>query len=216
MAADEADRLLVTRVRRGDTQAWDEFISRFEGRLLAFVESRLGNRATSEDVVQETFMGFLVSLPNYDDNTPLENFLFAIASHKLIDVLRRLGRRPTIPLLTPNSSGDVHEPPGSARAASSLVRSQEGKVAEEQVLGDCLQSLIQKWFQRKEFERLYCMELLFVLGWSNTDVAKRLELSEQAVANHKHFVISKLKEAATRSRLMNVNLQDFGIFEKSV
>ncbi len=50
----------------------------FEGRLLAFVDSRLRDRSTtSEDVVQETFLGFLVGLPNYDDATPgPETFLF--------------------------------------------------------------------------------------------------------------------------------------------
>ena len=71
MPADELDRLLVAQIRRGEPGAWEECIARFEGRLQAFVESRLGNRATSEDVVQETFLGFLISLPNYDDTTPL-------------------------------------------------------------------------------------------------------------------------------------------------
>lgn len=40
--------------------------ARYEGRLLAFVESRIRNRSTSEDIVQEAFIGFLNSLPNYD------------------------------------------------------------------------------------------------------------------------------------------------------
>ena len=67
MPADQADRLLVARVRKGEADAWEELIARFEGRLLAFVESRLQNRSGSEDVVQETFLGFLTSLPNYDE-----------------------------------------------------------------------------------------------------------------------------------------------------
>ena len=62
----ESDRLLVERVRNGQDDAWRELIARFEGRLLAFVEARIGSRAASEDVVQETFLGFLTSLPNYD------------------------------------------------------------------------------------------------------------------------------------------------------
>ena len=73
MPADEGDRLLVAQIRQGDADAWKEFIARFEGRLLAFVDSRLRNRAQSEDVVQETFLGFLTSLPNYRETTPLES-----------------------------------------------------------------------------------------------------------------------------------------------
>src|SRR5207244_308113 len=158
-----------------------ECIGRFEGRLLAFVESRLKNRATSEDVVQETFLGFLVGLPNFDDQTPLETFLFSIAAHKLTDVLRRQGRRLTLPLVAGNSQSGGAEPSGGARMASSLARSHEGRVAEERVLRDGLTVLIRQWLERGEFERLKCVELLFVLGWTNKAVSERLAISEQAV-----------------------------------
>ena len=64
------------------------------GRLLAFVDSRLRDRAASEDVVQETFVGFLTSLPHYDEKRDMEAYLFSIAAHKLTDHLRKQGRRP--------------------------------------------------------------------------------------------------------------------------
>ena len=60
----QTDSLLIERIRRGDEGAWDELIFRYEGRLLAFAESRLRRRAIAEDIVQETFVGFLTSLPN--------------------------------------------------------------------------------------------------------------------------------------------------------
>lgn len=211
MPADETDRLLVKRIRSGDSEAWEECISQYEGRLLAFVESRLRNRSTSEDVVQETFMGFLISLPNYDEGTPLESYLFSIAAHKLTDVLRREGRRPALPLIISDSSAGMPEPVGRARHASSLMRSHERKTTEEFILADALAALITLWKDKGEFERLQCIELLFVLGWSNKDAARRLNISEQAVANHKHFVIGKLKEAATRARLRDVDWSYFGL-----
>src|SRR5574340_631493 len=95
----ESDLLLTRRIRAGESDAWSDLIARFEGRLLAFVESRVRSRAVAEDVVQETFVGFLTSLPNYDDGRPLETYLFSIAAHKLTDHLRREGRRPTLPLV---------------------------------------------------------------------------------------------------------------------
>ena len=72
--------------------AWSDLISRYEGRLLAFVESRLGRRGASEDIVQEAFIGFLNSLPNYDGRRSLEGYLFSICAYKLTDHLRREGR----------------------------------------------------------------------------------------------------------------------------
>jgi RNA polymerase sigma-70 factor, ECF subfamily len=211
MPADSPESLLITAVRRGDQHAWQDLIGRYEGRLLAFVDSRLRNRTASEDIVQDTFLGFLVSLPNYDSATPLETYLFSIAAHKLTDVLRRKGRRPTIPLMVEDSQGHWNEPVGNDRRASSLAQSRERRVAEEQIIGECLRSLIASWKDNEELERLQCIELLFVLGWPNKSVAERLGISEQAVANHKHFAVTKLKEAAKKARIRNFDPANFGI-----
>lgn len=211
MTSHDADRLLVQRIRTGDADAWQECIDRYEGRLTSFVDSRLRNRAASEDVVQDAFMGFLISLPNYDDRTPLESWLFTIAAHKLTDFLRREGRRPTIPLAISDGDQTSFEPAGTARKASSMVRSQERKTVEQAVIVKCLGELITDWFDSNDFDRLQCMELIWVLGWSNKMVAQRMNISEQKVANHKSFVISKLKAAADKARLRDFNLADFGI-----
>ena len=45
MATTDAEALLVRHVRAGDASAWRQLIERYEGRLLAFVESRLRDRA---------------------------------------------------------------------------------------------------------------------------------------------------------------------------
>src|SRR5256884_9298203 len=99
----ETARLLIQQIRRGDSHAWANLIARYEGRLLAFVDRRIHDRAASEDVVQETFVGFLNSLPNFDERRELQTYLFTIASHKLTDHLRRKGRHP----LHPPSAGSA-------------------------------------------------------------------------------------------------------------
>ncbi len=190
------DQLLLDQIRAGDEVAWQQFIDRYEGRVLAYVNSRLANRSLSEDIVQDAFIGFLTSLPNYDGTTPVEYFLFSIASHKLTDELRRQGRRPTVPLLIGDSDGTPRELPGPARRASSLMRSREDRTGEQTVIARCLERLIHGWIENGENERLECAELLFVLGWANRDVARRLSISEKAVANHKHFIVSHLKKDA--------------------
>lgn len=196
---------LLRDIRRGDATAWEALIRRYEGRLLAFVDVRLCDADAARDVVQETFLGFLTSLPNYDEQTPLESFLFSIASHKLTDVLRRKGRRPALSLFLPRDSQPGSEPASNVRKASSLARSAERNLIVERVLGDTMRGLIQSWFSRGEFERLKCVELLFVLGWANKDVAMMLGISEQAVANHKSFAVQKLKSAAIAARLRDVD-----------
>ncbi len=204
-----ADADLIRRIRAQEPDAWEELIALFERRLLAFAEQRLGDRAGAEDVVQETFLGFLRSLPNFDAGTPVEAFLFAIASHKLKDLLRQRGRRPFLSMWDRGSDTTNQEPAGPARRASTLARSAERRTAEERVLEQTLRELVQSWYSRGEMERLACAELLFVLGKSNKEAAAELGLSEQAVANHKQFVVQKLKAAA--GKLSHVDWQRLGL-----
>jgi RNA polymerase sigma-70 factor (ECF subfamily) len=198
-ALPEADALLIRRIRDGDADAWAELIRRFEGRLLAFVESRVGNRAAAEDLVQETFIGFLTSLPNFDGSRPIEGYLFSIAAHKLTDFLRREGRRPTLPLVTARSDTSDWEPVDGARPASSIARSSERRHLEEDSLVKAIGQQIEHFRKAGQWDRLECAELLFVRGWSNKDAAARLNLTEQVVANYKFEFLAKLR-AAVRSQ----------------
>jgi RNA polymerase sigma-70 factor, ECF subfamily len=189
----ESDRLLVQQIRQGQSRAWDNLIARYEGRLLAFVERRLRDRATSEDVVQETFIGFLNSLPNYDEERELQTYLFTIASHKLTDHLRRAGRHPLHTLS--DSAGDLlGEQHDRQPAASSLARSQERRELESEAVARCLGEMIREWHGRGEFLRLKVIELLLVKGWANRDVAAWLKISEQQVANFRFAAVRKLAE----------------------
>src|SRR6478735_8288235 len=117
----DSHSLLIERIRRGERDGCADVIDRYEGRLLAFVESRLGRRGPSEDIVQESFLGFLNSLPNYDGRRPLEGYLFSICAYKLTDHLRREGRRPAVPLAGSGDSSENWEIAGSSRQASSIA-----------------------------------------------------------------------------------------------
>ncbi len=195
------DQLLIQRIRRGEEDAWNELIDRFEGRLLAFVETRLRRRAASEDVVQEAFVGFLTSLPNYDGGRPLESWLFSICAHKLTDHLRREGRRPTIPLASPRDEASSWDVPGKARVASSLYRSGERRHLEGQALTAALEEILSRWRSRDDWEKIKVAEMLFVRGLSNKDVALQLGLTEQTVANHKFDFLAKLRAAIRKAGL---------------
>src|SRR6478672_6873280 len=168
MSASRPDRLLIERIRAGDAEAWKDCIAAYEGRLLAFADSRLRDRATAEDVVQDTFVGFLTGLPNYDESRPLETFLFAIAAHKITDVLRRRGRRPTLHDSGPDDS-ETPLPDSRARVASSMARSQERRRSEEDLIAAVLSPVIDDCKARKNYVRLKCLELLFVRGVANKD-----------------------------------------------
>jgi RNA polymerase sigma-70 factor, ECF subfamily len=200
-SAPDYDAVLIDRVRRAEPDAWGQLIAQFEGRMLAFVESRLRNRGTAEDVVQETFIGFLTSLPNYDRSRSLESYLFSIAAHKLTDHLRREGRRPTVPLSPTGSSQSEWDPPGRQRRASSILQSGERRGLEENALCQAMSDQIQHWRQRGDWQKIQCLELLLVRGWSNKDVAQELGLSEQQVANYKFDFLARLRSSVRKQGL---------------
>ncbi len=196
------DTLLVEQIRTGKPDAWNALIAQYEGRLLSFVESRLRRRAASEDVVQETFVGFLTSLPNYDTRRPLESYLFSIAAHKLTDHLRREGRRPALPLSsTASSGGGMWDLPGSARPASSIARSGERKALEEEAVAQGIAEQLDHWRSKGDWQKIKCMELLFTRGMANKDVAAALDISEQQVANFKFDFLAKLRSLVRKGRL---------------
>ncbi|MGB7329191.1 MAG: sigma-70 family RNA polymerase sigma factor [Rubripirellula sp.] len=204
----EADIFLIDQIRQGDAAAWQTLIERFEGRLLAFTDSRIRNRASSEDIVQEAFVGFLISLPNYDGNRPLESYLFSICAYKLTDHLRREGRRPSIQMHHRASNGDerMMEPPGSDRVASSIARSVERKSIEEAAVRDAIAEQISRWKDGDGWTKLKAIEMLFVIGTSNKDVAESTGLTEQQVANYKSDFQIRLRAIVKRMEL------DEGVF----
>ena len=196
----ESERLLVQQIRHGDSRAWEHLIARYEGRLLAFVNRRLHDHAASEDVVQEAFLGFLNSLPNYDDRRELQTYLFTIASHKLTDHLRKSGRHPL--QLVSDGPGDLlHLKLDEHDGASTIARGQEQRQLESEAIARALGQLLEHWRVQGELARIKVLELLFVKGLANRDVAAFLRVSEQHVANVRFAAVKRISESVRGSGL---------------
>ncbi|MCG8648216.1 MAG: sigma-70 family RNA polymerase sigma factor [Pirellulales bacterium] len=198
---------MVEKIRQGSADAWQALIDRYEGRLMAYTDSRIRNRATSEDIVQEAFVGFLISLPNYDGARSLESYLFSICAYKMTDHLRREGRRPSIQMHRRGSSGSGQmEPVGGDRVASSIARSVERKEIEESAVRDAIAEQIRRWKSSDGWTKLRAIELLFVRGLPNKEVAAKTGLTEQQIANYKSDFQIRLRSIIRRMDL------DEGVF----
>lgn len=201
-SANTPEQLLIARIRRGDEDAWQRLVDQYEGRLTAFCESRLGQRSAAEDVVQDTFIGFLASLPNYDTRRSLEGYLFSICSYKLIDLLRHEGRRPALPFSAiRRDPRDSFHVPAVQPSPSSYARSAEYRVYQEGALVTVLAKLLNRWKSNGEWQKLKCLELLFVRGRSNQQIAQRLGLTEQQVANYKSDFVIQLRRSLKKQGL---------------
>lgn len=203
MTAD-SDRLLVQVIRDGgdrSADAWEELVRRYEGRLRAYARRRLRDHSASDDAVQETFIGFLNSLANYDDSRGLQTWLFTIAAHKVTDQLRKAGRRP----YQTGSEADEEmlgkEADGRQQAASSIARGHERQELEAAAVTRGLKDLVRAFREKGDYTRIMVLELLFVGGWPNWQVAEFVGVSEQQVANYRFAAVRKLSEAMKAANL---------------
>ncbi len=98
-------KALMLRGLAGDAGAWRVLLTDMGGHLRPFFTRRLyDGGADAEDLVQETLIAIHAKRGTWDTGQPFTAWAFSIARHKLIDHLRRQGRRPTAPL---DDAGDL-------------------------------------------------------------------------------------------------------------
>ena len=101
----------------------------------------------------------------------------------------------------PNLSEGEWQIPGRTRPASSIARSGERQKLEEDALADALRQQVDHWRRRGDLTKVQCMELLFVRGRANKDVAALLEITEQQVANFKFDFLARLRNQIRKQGL---------------
>lgn len=89
VSMEREEQAIARGLRRRDPELLDGLIERFEFRLFRYLLSLTGSRETAEDLFQETWIRVLERGRQYDGKSKFETWLFAIARHLAIDLLRR-------------------------------------------------------------------------------------------------------------------------------
>jgi RNA polymerase sigma-70 factor (ECF subfamily) len=93
---------LLAAANEGDGGAYRRFLLELTPVLRAFARKGLAGAgladAEAEDVVQETLLAIHLKRQSWDHAAPASPWIWAIARHKLIDILRRRGRRIHLPV----------------------------------------------------------------------------------------------------------------------
>src|SRR5438876_4351097 len=97
-AAEETDRSLLERVRRGDTDGAGALFERYAPALVKFADRMLSDRPAAEEVTQEVFLKVISRAHQYDGRAEVSSWLFAIAANACRDRRRRTRRAPVVPL----------------------------------------------------------------------------------------------------------------------
>jgi RNA polymerase sigma-70 factor (ECF subfamily) len=77
------------RLRRGDPDAFDSLLARYQNRLYRYLVRLTANPAVAEDLFQETWLKVITRIHRYDERRPFEPWLFSVARNLAIDHLRK-------------------------------------------------------------------------------------------------------------------------------
>jgi RNA polymerase sigma-70 factor (ECF subfamily) len=175
---------LMRLAQTGDQIAYASLLVLLTSITRQFARARLGSVAWIDDVVQETLLALHGARHTYDPRRPFAPWFYAIASSRLIDVLRR-ERRVT-----------SHEVPGDALPENAEPgHASDRDDIDVEAIRDAVKSLPPR--QRDVIEALKFEDQ------SVRDVAGRLKMSESAVKVTAHRGYQRLKRLLGGSRREN-------------
>ena len=84
----DAERELVSRLRAGDADAFDAVYAEYNARLFAFLARLSRNRATAEDLLEETWLRLVSHAERLREGSQLGAWLFTVARNLYVSYCR--------------------------------------------------------------------------------------------------------------------------------
>jgi RNA polymerase sigma-70 factor (ECF subfamily) len=78
-----------SRLRRGDADAFDALLARYQNRLYRYLLRLTADPAAAQDLFQETWLKVITRIHRYDESRPFEPWLFTVARNLALDHLRK-------------------------------------------------------------------------------------------------------------------------------
>jgi RNA polymerase sigma-70 factor, ECF subfamily len=198
------DHELVQRLRDGDEMAFAELIDRYGAMMLRVAQMYVRDRATAEEVVQETWLAVLNGIERFEERSSLKTWLFRILTNRAKTRGQRDGRMIPFSALAgeaagsdePSVSPDRFLGPDSARPgawAAPPVGWPEERLLEKETL-DVIEMAIS---ELPEAQREVIL-LRDVDGWDPMEVSDALGITDGNQRVLLHRARSKVRAALER------------------
>lgn len=180
------DELLVQEYLESRSRSvFEELVRRYERELYTYLRRFIGDAQAAEDVFQATFLSVHLRMDQFERGRRFRPWLYAIASNKAIDYMRRNKRHQIGSLNAPAPSSDRDETLMHKLASQSpqpeseaIARETEGRVREALLqLNEPTQQLIQ---------------LAFYQGMKYSDISETLQIPVGTVKSRVFTAIRKL------------------------
>jgi RNA polymerase sigma-70 factor (ECF subfamily) len=90
----DPDSALIDAIGRGDHEAFESLVKKYQGPLLNFIARTIGDRSMAEDITQEVLLRIYHAAPRFQAKTKVSTWIFHIAYNQaLTEIGRRKKRR---------------------------------------------------------------------------------------------------------------------------
>ncbi|HEY2903326.1 MAG TPA: sigma-70 family RNA polymerase sigma factor [Polyangia bacterium] len=89
-----AERLLISRLKARDEQAFNEIVGRYGDKVFSLVYRMIGSRPEAEDIAQEVFVTVFKTIDGFRGESKFSTWLLRIAANQCKNRIKYLARRP--------------------------------------------------------------------------------------------------------------------------
>jgi len=172
--ANQRDIELMSRVGRGDVEAFQTLVETHQHIVLGVISKMLGAPWEAEDLAQQVFLRVWKSAPRYKPNAKFTTWLFTIVRNLVFNETRRLRRKPTVSIEERAESGfQVSVEAHSIFPDSPLPDEQALCLELGEIVDDAIQTLPEN--QKTAIVLRYHQEMPYA------EIAKIMAVSESAV-----------------------------------
>lgn len=187
MSEQQTDQVLIERVQRGDKQAFNLLVIKYQNKVCNLVSRYVNNAGDVPDVAQETFIKAYRALPTFRGESAFYTWLYRIAVNTAKNYLVAKGRRP------PASDIDAEDAEyyDSGTALKEISNPESLMLSEElrRVVFSTIESLpedLKTAISLRELDGLSYEEIAEVMGCPVGTVRSRIFRAREAVEKRIH------------------------------
>src|SRR6202140_4080728 len=173
--ARDDEHLLVAAAKRGDTQAFEEPVNRYEAKIFRLTLNITRNREDAEDAMQDAFLKSYAHLKDFQEDSRFYTWLVRIAANEALMRLRK--RRPNQFSLDEPIEGDEDVIPQEIEDWGPSPEQRYAQTEMREILNDVIDQLqpdFRVTFVLRDVEGLSTEETAEALGISEAAVKSRL------------------------------------------
>jgi len=168
-----SDEKLVALTVKGDVQAFNEIVARWEGRLYNFVYRYLGDAEEAKDITQESFVRAYSHLEGFRGQSKFSSWLYQIALNLCRSKLRRHQAHPTVSIDDREEDNPLWALPDEGESPAEHAETRERALAVREALAQ-LPEAQRTVIILKEYNGLKFREIAEILDTPESTVKSRL------------------------------------------